>query len=597
MNVDQRISNHLRRLKRRLRYVEIKDNQLSSARLVVFLLFLSTLVVGAFFRDYGIWVALLCSVELIAFFWLIRVHNKVAGHHKQLQRLHEVYVDLQARLHLNWPEIASHQPIELSHKHLFANDLGLFGDKSLFHLLDVTTTDLGADLLRRRMLKPSLDVETIRRFQKAGSRDRGSFWFWARFRMLGSFSVSGNGRLKLSHIARWLGESSEAAALRSDFFILLGLLLLALLGVMTEGIWRWLFLAYPIYFIFFFLRISKHAGTLFKVDEAHEHLKNSKPFLDFLERASRQTQRDVLACFRDQSTRPSRFLRRIARALVLLSISNSNPVSFLLLNAVFPWDFLMRWILEHLRNGLQKPFLEWMNVIAELDYEHVLAVRAGLDPQACLPEFVPEFVFSFTDIGHPLISDSEKVRNSFHAEKPGELVLISGSNMSGKSTFLRTLGINVLLARMGAVVDARSAKLCPMRIGCSIQVSDSLAEGVSYFYAEVRRLKTLLDLSNAENEVPMLVLIDEIFRGTNNKERFVGSKAVVSALVGRKALSFVSTHDLDLVKLAENMGDVRNMHFRDYIQEETMFFDYKIHSGPSPTTNAVFIMRKEGLPV
>lgn len=366
---------------------------------------------------------------------------------------------------------------------------------------------------------------------------------------------------------------------------------------MAEGVWRWLFLAYPMYFIFFFSRISKHAGTLFKVDEAHEHLKTSKPFLDFLERESQRSQRDILNCFRDKSTRPSRFLQRMGLALVLLSISNSNPVSFLLLNAVFPWDFLMRWILEHLREGLQKPFLDWMNVIAELDYEHVLAVQAGLNPQACLPEFEPKFEFSFTEVGHPLLSKSEKVRNTFHAEKPGEVVLISGSNMSGKSTFLRTLGINVLLARMGAVIDARSAKLCPMRIGCSIQVSDSLADGVSYFYAEVRRLKTLLDLSNAQGGTPMLVLIDEIFRGTNNKERFVGSKAVVSALVGRHALSLVSTHDLDLVRLTETMDNVRNMHFRDHIRDEEMVFDYKIYSGPSPTTNAVFIMRKEGLPV
>ncbi len=176
-------------------------------------------------------------------------------------------------------------------------------------------------------------------------------------------------------------------------------------------------------------------------------------------------------------------------------------------------------------------------------------------------------------------------------------MLITGSNMSGKSTFLRTLGINQVLAFAGAPVNAATMKTGLMRLFTCIQVSDSLADGFSYFYAEVRRLKILLDLLEDDAALPVFYLIDEIFRGTNNQERRIGSQSYLRALIRAKGSGVVSTHDLELAKLSNTHNNIINFHFRDDVRDGKMYFDYQLRPGPSPSTNALKIMKNEGLPV
>ena len=169
--------------------------------------------------------------------------------------------------------------------------------------------------------------------------------------------------------------------------------------------------------------------------------------------------------------------------------------------------------------------------------------------------------------------------------------------MSGKSTLLKALGVNLALAYAGGVVDAQALTTLRFRLFTCIKVSDSVTDGISYFYAEVQRLKALLDALAAPTELPLFFAIDEIFRGTNNRERLIGSRAYIRALVGQRGIGLISTHDLELVKLEEEVAGVTNYHFRDEIVEGRMEFDYQLRLGPSPTTNALRIMALEGLPV
>jgi DNA mismatch repair ATPase MutS len=171
--------------------------------------------------------------------------------------------------------------------------------------------------------------------------------------------------------------------------------------------------------------------------------------------------------------------------------------------------------------------------------------------------------------------------------------MITGSNMSGKSSFLRTLGINLALANTGAVVNATHLQISPFRIYTCIKVSDSLAEGYSYFYAEVRRLKALLDALEQTDTLPLFFLIDEIFKGTNNRERLLGSEAYIHALIGKRGTGAISTHDLELA----NLTGLSNYHFADQVRDGQLTFDYTLRPGISPTTNALRIMRLAGLPV
>ena len=179
----------------------------------------------------------------------------------------------------------------------------------------------------------------------------------------------------------------------------------------------------------------------------------------------------------------------------------------------------------------------------------------------------------------------------------GQVALITGSNMSGKSTFLRTIGVNLCLAFGGAPVNAVYLKTDLFRLYTCIQVTDSLADGISYFYAEVRRLKALLNALEVEHELPLFFLIDEIFRGTNNRERQIGGRAFVQTLVGGEGVGLISTHDLELVVFADELSNVNNYHFQEEVTQGRMLFDYCLRPGPSQTTNALQIMRMEGLPV
>jgi DNA mismatch repair ATPase MutS len=199
-------------------------------------------------------------------------------------------------------------------------------------------------------------------------------------------------------------------------------------------------------------------------------------------------------------------------------------------------------------------------------------------------------------MGHPLIPAGKKVVNDFEMDSMGEIALITGSNMSGKSTFLRTIGVNLCLTYAGGPVDASSLQTRLFHVFTSMRVNDSVTEGYSYFYAEVRRLKALLSALD-ESDLPLFFLIDEIFRGTNNRERRIGSESYIRALAGRNCLGAIATHDLELVKLAETLPAIQNKHFREDVLDGHMVFDYILRPGPCPTTNALKIMQMEGLPV
>jgi DNA mismatch repair ATPase MutS len=181
----------------------------------------------------------------------------------------------------------------------------------------------------------------------------------------------------------------------------------------------------------------------------------------------------------------------------------------------------------------------------------------------------------------------------------GQVALITGSNMAGKSTFLKTVGINLCLAYAGGPACAQRMSAIPLRLHTCMRISDSISDGYSYFYAEVRCLRRLLDRLDEppEHAPPLLYLIDEIFRGTNNRERMIGGQAYTRALIGARGTGLIATHDLELAHLAEGDPRVSNFHFRDEVGDGRLIFDYRIHPGPSPTTNALKIMEMEGLPV
>jgi hypothetical protein len=295
--------------------------------------------------------------------------------------------------------------------------------------------------------------------------------------------------------------------------------------------------------------------------------------------------------------RPSKLLRGVIGVASAASLQR-NPFVWLPLNLLLPWDLFFAFRLEGMKARLRVLLPGWLEAWYVLEALNALANFGYLNPGATFPVVEADGpVLEVEGVGHPLIPDGRRATNDFALAELGEVAVITGSNMSGKSTFLRTLGVNLVLAYAGGPVLARRLRVRPMRMGSSIQVSDSLADGLSYFYAEVKRLKGLLDALQGEADQPLFFLIDELFRGTNNEERRQGSEAYVRALAGGHGVGLVSTHDLELTHLADSIAGVSNFHFREEITDGRMVFDYRLRPGPCPTTNALKIMALEGLPV
>jgi hypothetical protein len=309
---------------------------------------------------------------------------------------------------------------------------------------------------------------------------------------------------------------------------------------------------------------------------------------------------ELLRPFRGEGMRPSRHIRRVRVDVVAAGLS-MNPIMMILLNLAVPWDFFFAGRLERKRLVLLNLLPVWLDAMHTLEALHSLANHAYLFKDTVFPELHEDR--SATDLlraeglGHPLLPEAACVRNDVALAARGDVLLITGSNMSGKSTLLRSIGVSVALAQAGGAVHARSMSLKYCRLFTCIHISDSLRDGVSYFYAEVRRLRHLLSMLVGDDTRPVLFLVDEMFRGTNTRERHIGGAAFIRELVRLNASGVISTHDIELTSVADSQAGVRNMHFREHIVDNRMTFDYTLRPGPCPTTNALVIMRLEGLPV
>jgi DNA mismatch repair ATPase MutS len=228
--------------------------------------------------------------------------------------------------------------------------------------------------------------------------------------------------------------------------------------------------------------------------------------------------------------------------------------------------------------------------IATYAYEH---------PADTLPEIVPGKRALLVDskaMAHPLIPRGQAVPNDLHLGPEQRLLIISGSNMSGKSTLMRTLGVNLVLAQAGAPVRAQSFRWTPCALGATLRIHDSIQDGTSRFYAEILRLRQILDL--AQGSLPLIFLLDELLHGTNSHDRAIGAEAVLRGLLGRGAAGIITTHDLAITRLAEGqLPAARNMHLQDQFEGAELRFDYKLRDGVVQKSNALELMRRIGLEI
>ncbi len=269
-----------------------------------------------------------------------------------------------------------------------------------------------------------------------------------------------------------------------------------------------------------------------------------------------------------------------------------NGIMCVILNALFLWDYQCALMLEEWKEKYAHAVEKWFLTLGEFESLLCFSKMTGFYDNTCMPVFTEKSkTFAARDMGHPLLHNEKRVNNDIRLSD--SIIIISGSNMSGKTTFLRTVGINIVLAQAGGYVCAGEMTLSPMKIMTSMRVTDDLSEGVSTFYAELKRIKGIIDLAKTEKNT--IFLIDEIFRGTNSSDRLSGAKTVISKLNELGVIGMITTHDLTLCDLANKYLRILNYSFSEHYKDKKICFDYILKPGKSNTTNAKFLMEMIGI--
>jgi len=288
-------------------------------------------------------------------------------------------------------------------------------------------------------------------------------------------------------------------------------------------------------------------------------------------------------------------VKRLSRVVENLE-SRRNPILAFLDPFVF-WSLQCAFAVESWRRRFGGALRGWLDAVGEIEALSSLANHAYEHPSDVFPEFTAEAPwFEAEGLAHPLMPEKRAVRNELRLGSDLRLLVISGPNMAGKSTLIRAVGVNTVLAQCGAPVRARRLKISPLAVAASICVLDSLQGGISRFYAEITRLKQITDMTSGPR--PVLFLLDELLNGTNSHDRRVGAEALVRSLVARGAIGLVTTHDLALARLADDPAlRAANFHFADYLKDGELRFDFRLSPGVVQTTNALKLMRSIGLEV
>ena len=565
-----------------------------------------------------VWLALSGAASILwvlapaaVFAALVVIHERLLAVLERRRRSVRYFEKGLARLAGSWPGTGETGDRYVDPAHPYAQDLDLFGKGSLFELLSTARTHIGEDTLARWLLTPA-DPETVRARQQAVEELRPRIDLREDLAVLAEEARTG---IDPASLAAW-GESAPmlrdrrlrlkiaaATALGAVGAICLIAVLVHMAGVLPlnevqAAVARDLFLvAIAVNGWFLHRHRGEFAAVAGAVEEAAHELRLLSEVLVRLERERFHS--PMLAALesdlRSEGVPPS---ARIARLNKLMDYLDSRDHALVRVAEIFIlWTPHLALKLEEWRRVCGGAVRGWLRAAGEMEALCSLASHSFEHPADPFPEFADEGPYLEAEaIAHPLLPDDKAVRNDITVGGTVRLIVVSGSNMSGKSTLLRTLGVNAVLAQAGAPVRAARLRLSTLQVGASIRVSDSLQGGVSRFYAEILRLRQILDLTGGGK--PVLFLIDEFLHGTNSHDRRIGAEALARGLVDRGAAGLITTHDLALADIADVLAErAANVHFEDRVEDGGIHFDYIMRPGVVRKSNAIELMRSVGLEI
>lgn len=535
------------------------------------------------------------SAPVIAFAGIAFWHSRVLRARELAQRAVAFYERGLARIEDRWAGNGENGERFTDPHHVYAADLDLFGDTSLFQLLSAARARMGEETLARWLLAPATRDE-IQKRQPAVQELRNALDLREDLAVLGQDARVG---VHPEALATW-AESPNQMSPRRLLWASPLLALAAVMGAISWAVWD---VATPLV-LAVMVEAALTWGLRKKVDAVLHETEHAFRDLDLLagvlgriEAHSFQhpglqdLQRRLL------SGGVTAF-QALLRLRTLVDLVNSRHNFFVrLIDAPLMYSVQVAFAVERWRGAHGRAVRNWIAAVGEMEALLSLAGYSYEHPGDPFPELTQGAAsFEAEELGHPLLPAATCVRNDVFIRGETRVLLVSGSNMSGKSTLLRAVGMNTVLAMAGAPVRARSLRLTPLQVGASIRINDSLQEGSSRFYAEIKRLRQILDYAGAQPS--LLFLLDELLQGTNSKDRRIGGEGIVRALVERGAIGLISTHDLALTEIGRNLnGQLHNVHFQDELAHGRITFDYRLREGVVTKSNGLELMRSIGLDV
>jgi uncharacterized protein YerC len=483
------------------------------------------------------------------------------------------------------------------HDHFYANDMDVFGRASLFQYLNRTTSELGAEKLATWLLAPAAVADIIAR--QDAVKELATLGIWTQnIQALGK--ESSIKKSTSQQLENWIKQPNLFLQFKHWQWlrILLPAIILAItalysFNIVAEKYW---YLSLFIFSVIAF-QINKVVAPLHNqlssmVDDLNT-LSESIASIEkqnFVSPLLQQLKKDL----QKQNINASATIKRLKKILDRLDLRYNIVISV-------PLNILLLWTLQQVLN-LEKWKKEnneniglWFDTLASFEVLHSFATIHFNNSSWCFPTLLENhFQINATALGHPLIHQNKRINNYIHIKSAGEIMLVTGSNMAGKSTYLRSIGINVILTMAGAPVCAKSFEVSPVQLLSSMRIADNLEESTSTFYAELKKLKTVIEKINAKEKV--FVLLDEILRGTNSLDRHTGSEALIKQLIKQKAAAILATHDVALAALEkEYPTNILNFHFDAQVNGEELYFDYKLKNDVCTNMNASILMKKIGL--
>ncbi len=578
----------------RRKKLEIKSSIIANFRLAVF-----AFLVFLFFRGYhgeNALLNILMLISIAAFIILIMIHNRI----KESINLEKMRIEIAER-HIkrisgDWRDFPDTGDEFQDSKHPYTKDLDVFGKNSVFQLLNRTHTHNGRLRFAENLKYPDFSLAEIKERSEGIEELSGLLDFTEDLEAVAEINQSNmKDPEKLLEYAEKNSRLFSSNAVRNIIRIFPLVVISGLVSLsFTKAFLIPALLLFLAQIIIWFVGVVKNQDALSIVNYLKYNLITYAGLMRIIEKESFKSsylKAVRSAMFKDESSS----LRAINMLSKLTGLVNLRVQGILnvLLNAFLLWDYQCVFLLEDWKSHYGNEVRGWLNGIGELEALSSFAEIGNVLKGTNFSKISEgKLKFQAKGLGHPLIADKLRVANDITLDN--EILIITGSNMSGKTTFLRTIGINLILAYNGARSVCEELSVSKMSIYTSMRVVDDLGSGVSTFYAEILRIKEIIDAA-AVNPNQMF-LIDEIFRGTNSADRIAGAKNVILNLKKSGAIGAISTHDLELSRLDDGKRIV-NYHFADTYDGDTISFDYKIKRGPSTATNAKNLMKLAGIPM